>query len=172
LADAAARTIALEAERQHDLARVEAARAEAENARTASKSLQMSLDQLRDDHKRELEKERRLREEACQQVKKEMIAAAEEQFGKANELYVKLKHEYDSTMMKAGRIERELKSCKRELDSCRQEQAAREVEIRAELAQLKAGEFYKVASITLNAFLFSLTQWSRIILISTGYRRG
>jgi hypothetical protein len=142
LAEAAAKTIALEDERQQGIASAEAARGEAEIARTASRSLQMSLDQLRDDHRKELEKERRKRDEACQQVKEEMITAAEEQFGKANEHYVKLKHEYDSTIMKVGRIERELKSSKRELDSCKKEQTAREVETRAELAQLKAGEYF------------------------------
>jgi hypothetical protein len=141
LTEAAARTRALEDERQLDIAGVEAAREEADIARAASRSLQMSLDQLRSDHRKELEEERRKREEACQQVKEEMIAAAEEQFGKANKHYVKLKHEYDSTIIKIGRIERELKSSKRELDSCKKEQAAREVEMRAELAQLKAGAY-------------------------------
>jgi antirestriction protein ArdC len=67
-----------------------------------------------------------------------MILAAEEQFGKANEHYVNLKHEYDAIKEKLNKVELELKTSKRDLDRSRKEEASREVEMRAEIARLKA----------------------------------
>jgi chromosome segregation ATPase len=138
LAEATAKMTALQAEKEQDLADLAMAREEAELARAASDSLKKSLDRLRDDHKKALEEEAQRRQELCQTVKKGMILAAEEQFGKANEHYVNLKHEYDAIKEKLNKVELELKTSKRDLDRSRKEEASREVEMRAEIARLKA----------------------------------
>ena len=131
LAEATTRTNEIEEEREQDFALIDAAREDARQAEAETQSLRLSLERLRRDHELALEDERQKREDSCQQAREEMIAAAQAQFDQANEHYVKLKHEYDSTATKLSQMERDLKFSRKEMENYKQKQASREAETRA-----------------------------------------
>mmetsp|Transcript_18277 Transcript_18277/g.27701 ORF Transcript_18277/g.27701 Transcript_18277/m.27701 type:complete len:865 (-) Transcript_18277:83-2677(-) len=85
-----------------------------------------------------VEQEKKLRNAACEKVRNETVAAAEEQFNKANEHYLTLKHRYDNVVARVATLEKEIKSAKRQLEDAKTAQASREAELTAELAQFKA----------------------------------
>lgn len=89
----------------------------------------------------QLKEMKQIRNAACEKVRNETVAAAEEQFNKANEHYLTLKQRYDTAVARAAVSEREIKSSKRLLEHAKTAHASREAELTAELAQYKAGKF-------------------------------
>jgi len=138
LAEATAKTTAAESELERNLALLESTQQESLRVEQALREAEDLMITIRTDHERALEAEKAKREVACDQVKDEMITAAEEQFARANETFMKLKHEHDAAKTKLIKMEKELNTVKREADKLEKEQIAKEDEINADVAQLKA----------------------------------
>ena len=140
LAEAQHRRSQLEAENKKN---AQALKAAEENLRLSQNSVaevEAFGEELRVEHAVAIEEQRRLGRAQCDQVRDETIAAAEEQFRKANEHYMSLKQEYDSSIVKIGKLEKELRSVRREFENAKSEGVAREAVMASELAQSKAGK--------------------------------
>ena len=114
-----------------------------EDARTSHKvvaDLESSKEELLAEHAVVLEEQRKMSRAQCDQVRNETIAAAEEQFRKANEHYMSLKQEYDGAITKIGKLEKELRSVRRECENAKSETVPREAAMASEIAQSKAGK--------------------------------
>jgi ribosomal protein L29 len=77
-------------------------------------------------------------ERACDEAREEMIERAEIQFKAANDLYVKLKKQHDSSIGKIERVESELKSLKIKLEKAKNEKEDSVVDLKTEVADLMA----------------------------------
>jgi len=77
---------------------------------------------------------------ACDEAREEMILRAEEQFKQANQLYVKLKKQYDLVKSKADSLEAELRKSKTAVEQAQQDKESSEVDLHAEVAELKAAK--------------------------------
>jgi len=89
-------------------------------------------------HERVLVKERREHADTCQRIKKKMIKAAEEQFSRANEIYDKLKKEYETLKMKNDALEQdELPKLKQQVEYSMTNQLSKDAENKENVAQLK-----------------------------------
>jgi hypothetical protein len=101
----------LESEYELNASTLSVTEEELRRARKVISELEKSLEELRVLHKIEVDDERRKGQALCDQVRNETIAAAEEQFSKANEHYMTLKHEYDSAIIKIGKLGEGIESC-------------------------------------------------------------
>ena len=119
---------------------LEGARAEAEATRIAATELEESLELMRVDHKKAKDDEARRRAAACEEIKADMIRQAEEQFAVANAHYLKLKGEFENAKNANGKLEKELQKARDESRQVEKRRQAEEVEMRADVAQLRAGE--------------------------------
>ena len=118
--------------------KIEQLAAEAEKAQAQVEQLTEELDSLRTAHEKYIEEAEDLKEAACEEARDEMIERAEIQFKQANELYVKLKRQYDNSKSKAERLDNELNECRLKMENLSAEKHEAEVSIRAELAQAHA----------------------------------
>jgi hypothetical protein len=135
LAEATARADAAEeSEKKIDELAEEAVKAQEEVSK-----LMEELESLRVAHEEYIAEAEELREQACDEAREEMIERAEIQFRQANELYVKLKKQYDSQKAKVDRLDGELKDTRRRMDSLAAEKSDMEVSLRAEVAHAHAG---------------------------------
>ncbi|KAL7567832.1 hypothetical protein ACA910_000578 [Epithemia clementina (nom. ined.)] len=111
---------------------------ELEEARSQIESLTYELDSLKKTHENFVSEAEEIREKACDAAREEMIERAEGQFRQANELYVKLKKQYDTSKGKVEKLSKELKEAKSQLESHTHEREESESSLRAEVAELKA----------------------------------
>lgn len=100
--------------------------------------LKRELYSFKDMHSRYVVEVEEQREKACEEAREEMIERAEVQFKQANELYVKLKKQYDAAKSKIEKLETEAKRFKEKHTSMSMNNEAREVELCAEVAKLRA----------------------------------
>lgn len=138
LAEATSRRNEQDAEHQNTIEALQAAKDEAHLAKLQCATFEANLERSKVDYKKAIEDEKRKRQEAREEVRAEMIHAAEEQFAKANVEYLRVKSEFESTLLKLGKIEREFKVVCVELETAKKECATKEVEMTAELAQTRA----------------------------------
>ena len=101
-------------------------------------SLTSELEKHKQLHEDFLTESNELREKACDEAREEMIERAEGQFRQANELYVKLKKQYDASKGKVEKLSKELKEEKSKVETMMREREEAEAGLRAELAELKA----------------------------------
>ena len=120
---------------------LESSQSQTEDANTTLHALEEQIKQLKIDNANQLEEERKKRLAACQKVKNDMISAAEEQFEKANEHYIKLKKEYDSSQDQLKKVAKDLEQAKSLSESLSKERRTEEANMKAEVAQLKASEY-------------------------------
>ena len=124
---------------------LEATKDDLQFSRKAATELEESLEELRIEHKNSVETEKKKSQALCDQVRNETIAAAEEQFSKANGHYMTLKNEYNIAVTKIEKLEKELRSIRRDVESAKSEGVSREAAVAAELAQSKAGKCHTTA---------------------------
>jgi hypothetical protein len=103
-------------------------------------ALQSSMMELREILTSTLEDERKKAIEQCEEVRNATIAVAEAQFNKANEHYMNLKHEYDSTIATNAKLEKEIRSLQRKVEEAKSEALSQEATMANELANSKAGK--------------------------------
>jgi chromosome segregation ATPase len=118
-----------------DLARVQE---QAAQAKEDVEKLKGELETSKATHDKFMSGEVDRRERACEEAVEEMIERAELQFKTANDLYIKLKRQYDSTIDKVVRLESELKSMKTKLEKVKNEKEDSLADLKAEVADLKA----------------------------------
>jgi hypothetical protein len=138
LADAHAREQEVDATHKKlavNLARVEE---EAAQAKEDVEDLKKKLEKSKAASDKFMAGEAERRERACDEAREEMIERAELQFKAANDLYVKLKREYDSSIGKVERLESELKSVKAKLEKAKNEKEDALADLKVEVAELKA----------------------------------
>jgi hypothetical protein len=104
------------------------------------KSSKSELQMLKETHKKYVANADKLREKACEEAREEMITRAETQFKQANEHYVKLRKQYDVSQKKVAKLESEVKDLKRMLGTAAKEKESCEIDLKAELAKLKASQ--------------------------------
>jgi len=138
LAEATSRSSELDAEHQTYVDALKAATEEANLTKIQYSTLLASWERSKLEHKKAMDDEKRKRHEARDEVRAEMIAAAEEQFAKANVEYLRLKSEFELTVARLGKAEREIQAMSIILEVARKEQATKEMDMAAELAQAKA----------------------------------
>ena len=109
------------------------------NAETqrALETCRNELEKARSVHEKFVKTAEHEKEKACEEAREEMIERAEAQFQQANDVYVKLKKQYDSMRLKVENLEKELKKSQCEVDRVTKEMEKREVDLKAEAAQLK-----------------------------------
>ena len=115
-----------------------------EEAKRAKEELEQraaELERLQLSHQKSMEAEVALREEACEAAREEMIERAEIQHQQANDVYKKLKHEYDSALDRISVLEKKIEKTTKELEEAKNARASREVDLADELAQVKACEY-------------------------------
>lgn len=134
LADAKAKAEAAEALNQ----KIEELSEVAETAQEQVETLTKDLESLQEAHEKYVEEAEELKEAACDEAREEMIERAEVQFRQANELYVKLKKQYDNSKAKADRLDKELKETRRKMECAISEKNELDVSLRAELASVHA----------------------------------
>lgn len=140
LAEAQHRRSQLEADNERIAHALKAAEEDFRLSQISVAELKASGEDLRVEHTVAIEELRRLGRTHCDQVRDQTIAAAEEQFRKANEHYISLKQEYDGASVKIGKLEKELRSVRREFENAKSEAIAREAAMVSKLAQSKAGK--------------------------------
>lgn len=96
--------------------------------------LKHELQALSEKHEAFIKEAEAAKEEACEEARDEMIERAEIQFKQANELYVKLKKQYDICKKKVATLEAELKKSKHALE----EQGSSQTNYEAQLSSLKS----------------------------------
>lgn len=138
LAEATSRSNELDAEHQNAIEALQAAKEEAHLAKLQCATFAANLERSKIEYKKAIEDEKRKRQDAREEVRAGMILAAEEQFAKANMEYLRLKSEFESTLSKLGKTEREFKVVSVELEAAKKEHITKEVEMTAELAQARA----------------------------------
>lgn len=109
-----------------------------ETENTELETVKAELEKLKLTHTKFLEGANAEKMKACEAAREEMIERAEAQFKQANDLYVKLKKQYDMVKVKAEKLDTELKKCKEEIVKLTREKEEQEVDMTAEIAQLKA----------------------------------
>jgi len=82
-------------------------------------------------------KERREHANMCQRIKVKMVQAAQEQFGRANEIYENLKKDHDALKTKNAKLEDEIPKLRNQVQYSVTNQINRDAENKADAAQLK-----------------------------------
>jgi hypothetical protein len=118
-----------------NLARVQE---EASTAKENVENMKNELEYTKSAHDNLIMGEGERRERACEEAREEMIERAEIQFKAANDLYINLKKEYDSSIAEVERVESELKDVKTKLEAAKNEKEDRVADLKAEVAELKA----------------------------------
>ena len=131
---------------------LESSQAQTEEANTTLQAMEEQVKKLQIDNANQLEEERKKRLAACQKVKNDMISAAEEQFEKANEHYIKLKKEYDSSQDQLKKVAKDLDVAKSQSETLSKERRTEEAKMKAEVAQLKASEYDHINFCNLSIF--------------------
>lgn len=142
LADATHKKSELEVEQEAYSQQLSATEAQLNLSLAEIAELEQSLAKMETQGKMALDEEKRRSQKASDQIRNETIAAAKEQFSKANGHYMTLKHEYDNSVMKTASLEKEVRSIKRDVERVQSEAASRDAEVESELAQSKAGEWF------------------------------
>jgi hypothetical protein len=96
------------------------------------------LDSMKATYEQYVTEAEELKERACDDAREEMIERAEIQFRQANDLYVKLKKQYDASKIKVEKVNGELEVARMELDLVMRSKEESEAELRSELANIKA----------------------------------
>jgi hypothetical protein len=138
LAEAQRRMTALEEAHVLHVRELESVKHDALMAQEETESLKTTVEHMKADHKKAMEAELAKRVKAQEQAREETIAEAESQFQRANDIYIQLKKEYDASCHKISKLEAEVKHARSEMEQTRNDQASKEMELGAELAQLKA----------------------------------
>ena len=138
LAEAENRTIEIDAAHKKLTEEASLAREEATTAAQEVETMKAALDKAKASHENFMAGEVERQERACEEAREEMIERAEVQFKSANDLYVKLKKEYDASIAKVDRLESELKEAKRSIEAAKNEQEDCVADLKADVAQLKA----------------------------------
>ena len=115
-----------------------------EEAKRAKEDLEQrtaEVERLKQSHQKAMEAELALREEACEAAREEMIERAEIQHQQANDVYKKLKHEYDAALGRISFLEKNIQKAAKEADEAKNAQASREADLSDELAQVKACKY-------------------------------
>jgi hypothetical protein len=129
-------------ERHDSMSReLEATHEEAQYAASGIERKNQEIQRMKVAHQQVLENELVLREKTCQDARDEMIARAEQQFAQANATYKKLKHEYDTAVVKLSGLEKDIKMAKKEVHEAKKKQESREFDLADELAQAKACKY-------------------------------
>jgi hypothetical protein len=111
-----------------------------EKSEQALAKLQEQYDTFKKEHEQFVAETEEKRERACKAAENKVIERAEKQFKQANDLYVKLKKQYDIVKSNAERLEAELKDAKRTGETASKEKDNRLNELNKELAELKAAK--------------------------------
>ena len=157
LAEASSRINKLDADHQTVVDTLTAAKCQAHQTEIKCATLVTEIERLKMENTNAMEQEKQKRNEACEKVRAEMITRAEEQFAKANVEYLRVKTEFEATVTKLGRIERELRVLSTKFEATKKEQATKEITMAAELAQSKAGEYFssRLPSFNIRHFILS-----------------
>ena len=110
-------------------------------SKTAQDEVELLTAELKDmssKHDLVLKATEKEKEKACQTAREEMIKEAEIQFKHANELYVKLKKQYDVVKSKADKFEKQVRSANEKAELAIKEKETLEYDLKSELAELKA----------------------------------
>jgi hypothetical protein len=111
-----------------------------EKSEQALVKLQGQYDTFKKEHERFIAETEDKKEKACKAVENKVIERAEKQFKQANDLYVKLKKQYDFVKSNAERLEAELKEAKSSGETASKEKDIRLSELSKELVELKAAK--------------------------------
>lgn len=141
LADAQTRSKKAEENLRSLSDKLDASRKESTQAYAEVGKLKHELEALTEKHEAFEKEVEAAREEACEEAREEMIERAEVQFKQANELYVKLKKQYDLCKRKVEGLESDLRKTKQALT----EQESSHTELEAQVASLR-GENAQVVS--------------------------
>lgn len=142
LAEEREKNEAFEAERESNNAEIDALSHENEQ-------LKQSIDQLKVEYQKILDEERNESKMREKKIEQEIRSAAQRQFSEANKYYLQLKNDYDSTCNENAALKNTIKEVQSKADSVARERKGVEMELKSEVARLKAG--MKVA---LNIFFF------------------
>eukprot|EP00521_Asterionellopsis_glacialis_P008372 CAMPEP_0195283710 /NCGR_PEP_ID=MMETSP0707-20130614/2164_1 /TAXON_ID=33640 /ORGANISM="Asterionellopsis glacialis, Strain CCMP134" /LENGTH=475 /DNA_ID=CAMNT_0040342929 /DNA_START=149 /DNA_END=1576 /DNA_ORIENTATION=+ len=88
-------------------------------------------------HERVLVKERREHSNMCQRIKAKMVQAAQEQFGRANEIYETLKKDHEALQAENAKLQEEIPKLKDQVQYSVTNQIHRDAENKSDVAQLK-----------------------------------
>lgn len=111
---------------------------EADESQRKLSEVTKELQALQKKHNKFVADAEQAKELACEVAREEMIQRAEEQFKQANELYVKLKKQYDISKAKVEKLDAELKAVTSKADALKKDNEQIEIDLKAEIAELKA----------------------------------
>lgn len=111
---------------------------EGQKSRDKVRQLEDDLVRLKATHEDFVAQAEKTKEEACNEARDETIARAESQFKQANDLYIRLKKQFDTSTAKVSQLEQELKSNKTILSKVKRDKETNDVNLRSELAEAKA----------------------------------
>ncbi|GAX16589.1 hypothetical protein FisN_7Lh320 [Fistulifera solaris] len=111
-----------------------------EKSEQALVKLQEQYDTFKKEHEQFVAETEDRKEKACKAAENKVIERAEKQFKQANDLYVKLKKQYDLVKSNAERLEAELKEAKSTGETASKEKDIRLNELSKELMELKAAK--------------------------------
>lgn len=102
------------------------------------KSAKSELLEMSESHDAFIKKAAIAQEKACEDAREEMIEKAEIQFQQANEHYIALRKQYDESQRKLEKCEGDIRQAKNRAERILKEKESREVDLKAEMAALKA----------------------------------